>query len=55
MEKLAYGLSLLTVVYLAFLYLTMKTVLRDMHTKDHSTESKEEEIQKKNKHTGQRA
>jgi len=29
MEKLAYGLSLLMVVYLAFLYLTAKTVLRD--------------------------
>lgn len=29
MEKLAYGLSLLTVLYIIFLYLTVKTLLKD--------------------------
>lgn len=29
MEKLAYGLSVLTVLYIVFLYLTAKTLLKD--------------------------
>ncbi|MBC8769939.1 hypothetical protein H4O18_18215 [Arenibacter sp. BSSL-BM3] len=34
MEKLAYGLSFLTVLYIIFLYLTAKTLLKDTLYKD---------------------
>lgn len=34
MEKLAFGLSLLTVLYLVFVYLTAKTLWSDTHSKE---------------------
>lgn len=34
MEKLAYGLSLLTGVYIAFLYLTSRILLQDIFRSD---------------------
>ncbi|MGB5820827.1 MAG: hypothetical protein WBG90_15180 [Saonia sp.] len=41
MEKLAYGLSFLTVLYIVFLYLTAKTLLKDsLHRDSSNTEEK---------------
>lgn len=40
MEKLAYGLSFLTVLYIVFLYLTTKTLIKDSSFKSFSSTSK---------------
>lgn len=40
MEKLAYGLSFLTVLYIVFLYLTTKTLIKDESSKSFSYDSR---------------
>ena len=48
MEKLAYGLSLLTVLYIVFLYLTTKTLIKDGSSKSFSFDFKKRKCKKEN-------
>lgn len=50
MEKLAYAMSLLAFVYIIFLYLTTKMIIRDTFSKDKSSVS----IEKYNNNTSQK-